>query len=584
MPTDSAAPSSMEAWLLQRGILTASEAKLARREGERLGHGFSEIVQRLGLVTSAELAEYRSDRGQLSQATAFISQEASNDGHLSLRRLVLDADLRTALPVDLCQTLSVIPVSQQDGILWVASANPFDLPTHKRLESAAKCAVETLPASETDIRLALNRNFGEENSLYDAVGAFIEMDASELDQQSQDDPPMIRLAEQILMHAATQEASDIHLHPEERFFRVRLRVDGVLEEGLLLPGAIRKALTSRFKIIAGLDTAEDRLPQDGRINFTIGSESIDVRVSTLPGCHGESVVMRLLDQSRVKLDLDKLGFSPDQKQAYGAVIEQPHGVFLITGPTGSGKTTTLYTLLGMVDAESRSIFTLEDPIEYQLPLVRQTQVREEIGMSFERGLRSLLRQDPDVILVGETRDSVTAELMVRAALTGHLVFSTLHTNDAISAIPRLTDLGIPPFLLSSSLLGLSAQRLARRLCPVCKQAHSMPAAAWKALGGQVEPGVETVQVYQSGSCAACGGKGYSGRICLSELIHIDAGLRKQIDRGMSTTAMKPLLRQQGTQFMRQDGLNKVLAGLTTVEEVAFAVPLEEEESEPHAEL
>ena len=379
----------MEAWLLQRGILTASEAKLARREGERLGHGFSEIVQRLGLVTSAELAEYRSDRGQLSQATAFISQEASNDGHLSLRRLVLDADLRTALPVDLCQTLSVIPVSQQDGILWVASANPFDLPTHKRLESAAKCAVETLPASETDIRLALNRNFGEENSLYDAVGAFIEMDASELDQQSQDDPPMIRLAEQILMHAATQEASDIHLHPEERFFRVRLRVDGVLEEGLPLRSHC-KALTSRFKIIAGLDTAEDRLPQDGRINFTIGSESIDAGVD-IAGLSWRKRGDAFTDQSRVVRISISWAFHRI-KAGHGAAIGSPRRG-LITGPTGSGKTTTLYTLLGMVDAESRSIFTPEDPIDIS-SFVRQTQVREEIGMSFERGLRFCYDKTP----------------------------------------------------------------------------------------------------------------------------------------------------------------------------------------------
>ena len=565
----------MESWLLSKGILTHSQAELAKREGLRLGRSFSDIVQKLGLVTSEELAEYRSVRGQLSKASDFLGSGPANDAHLSLRRLQLDEAMRNKLPAAICQTLAVIPLAERDGVLWVASANPFDLPTHKRLEAAAGQAVETLPASETDIRLAINRNFSETDALYEAVGAFIQMDAAELNEQAQDDPPMIRLAEQILMHAATREASDVHLHPEERFFRIRLRVDGILEEGLLLPGAIRNALTARFKIIAGMDTAEDRLPQDGRIHFAIGSEEIDIRVSSLPGSHGESIVMRLLDQSRLKLDLETLGFSDDQRASFDGVLNQPHGVFLITGPTGSGKTTTLYTLLSMIDAEARSVFTLEDPIEYRLPLIRQTQVKEEIGLTFARGLRSLLRQDPDVILVGETRDEVTAELMVRAALTGHLVFSTLHTNDAISAIPRLTDLGIPPFLLSSSLLGLSAQRLARRLCPVCKQAEKMSADAWHAAGG-VSVRESDVTIYQPAGCPACGGKGYSGRISLAELIHINASMRSMIDDGCSTREMKAALREKGVYNMRDDGMSKVLSGLTSIDEVGRVVPWEEE--------
>lgn len=567
----------MESWLLSKKILTRSQAELAKREGTRLGHSFSEIVQRLGLVTSEELAEYRPVRGHLSKANDFIGRGPTNDGHLSLRRLHLDDDLRAKLSPELCQSLAVIPLAEREGVLWVASANPFDLPTHKRLEAAAGQSVETLPASETDIRLAINRNFSEADALYDAVGAFIQMDAAELNEQGMDDPPMIRLAEQILMHAATREASDIHLHPEERFFRIRLRVDGILEEGLLLPGAIRNALTARFKILAGMDTAEDRLPQDGRIHFAIGSEEIDVRVSSLPSSHGESIVMRLLDQSRLKLDLATLGFSEVQQTAFRSVLEQPHGVFLITGPTGSGKTTTLYTLLSMVDAEARSVFTLEDPIEYRLPLIRQTQVKEEIGLTFASGLRSLLRQDPDVVLVGETRDEATAELMVRAALTGHLVFSTLHTNDAISSIPRLTDLGVPPFLLSGSLLGLSAQRLARRLCPVCRTPEQLSAEAWLAMGG-VPVEEESVTIYHPAGCPACGGKGYSGRISLAELIHVSSSVRSMIDNGSSTAEIKAALREEGVFDMRDDGMSKALTGLTAVEEVGRVVPWEEREA------
>ena len=566
------ASENLEAWLLSRSILTTSQAELAQREGARLGLSFSEVIQRLGLVTSEELSEFRSMRGQLRTATDFIQDGQVEGQQLSLRRLSLDEELRATLPAELCEKLSAIPVAERDGRLWIACANPFHLPTIKRLETAAQREIEVLPASETDIRLAINRNYKARDELYDAVGAFIQMDAEALNEQSQDDPPMIRLAEQILMHAATREASDIHLHPEERFFRIRLRVDGVLEEGLLLPSAIRSALTARFKILAGMDIAEDRLPQDGRIRFAVGSEEIDVRVSSLPSSNGESVVMRLLDQSRLKLELATLGFSETQQREFEDVLEQPHGVFLITGPTGSGKTTTLYTLLSMVDAEERSVFTLEDPIEYRLPLIRQTQIKDEIGLSFANGLRTLLRQDPDVILVGETRDQITAELMIRAALTGHLVFSTLHTNDAISAVPRLKDLGIPSYLLSSSLIGLSAQRLARRLCPVCKSEESLRPDAWLALGG--DPRETNVTVYKAVGCQACSQKGYNGRISLAEIIRIDSDLRKQIDDLVPTSQLKRYLYEQGAVLMRKDGLLKAEAGLTSIEEVGRVIQLE----------
>lgn len=557
---------------MSRSILTTSQAELAQREGARLGLSFSEVIQRLGLVTSEELSEFRSMRGQLRTATDFIQDGQLEGQQLSLRRLSLDEGLRATLPAELCEKLSAIPVAERDGRLWIACANPFHLPTIKRLETAAQREIEVLPASETDIRLAINRNYKARDELYDAVGAFIQMDAEALNEQSQDDPPMIRLAEQILMHAATREASDVHLHPEERFFRIRLRVDGVLEEGLLLPSAIRSALTARFKILAGMDIAEDRLPQDGRIRFAVGSEEIDVRVSSLPSSNGESVVMRLLDQSRLKLELATLGFSETQQREFEDVLEQPHGVFLITGPTGSGKTTTLYTLLSMVDAEERSVFTLEDPIEYRLPLIRQTQIKDEIGLSFANGLRTLLRQDPDVILVGETRDQITAELMIRAALTGHLVFSTLHTNDAISAVPRLKDLGIPSYLLSSSLIGLSAQRLARRLCPVCKSEESLRPDAWLALGG--DPRDTNVTVYKAVGCQACSQKGYNGRISLAEIIRIDSDLRKQIDDLVPTSQLKRYLYEQGVVLMRKDGLLKAEAGLTSIEEVGRVIQLE----------
>jgi type II secretory ATPase GspE/PulE/Tfp pilus assembly ATPase PilB-like protein len=568
---------SMEAWLVSEGILTESQAELAGREATRLGLSFSEIVQRLGLVTSDQLAMYRSVRGQLRTAREFIASRPGQESHLSLRRLVLSDVLRERLSLELCQSTISVPIAERDGILWVACANPFDLPTLKRLEAAAGQKVEALPASETDIRLAINRNYRAHQDLYDAVAAIIKMDEAELQEQSSEDAPMIRLAEQILLHAATREASDVHLHAEERFLRIRLRVDGVLEEGLLLSGAIRKALTARFKILAGMDTAEDRLPQDGRIHFAIGSEDVDIRVSTLPCSNGESIVMRLLDQSRLKLDLTTLGFSEPQQAQLNEVLHQPYGVFLITGPTGSGKTTTLYSLLGMIDAEARSVFTLEDPIEYRMPLIRQTQVKDEIGLSFSAGLRTLLRQDPDVILVGETRDQVTAELMVRAALTGHLVFSTLHTNDALSAVPRLTDLGVPPYLLAGSLLGLSAQRLARRLCPVCREAKRIDASEWNALVGKDNflAQNDSVDIFQASGCEACAQKGYSGRVSIAEIVRVDKSVRNWIEHGQSLSKMQEELQSRGVTFMRDDGL-------TSIEEIARVVQLEKGEAETNA--
>lgn len=567
----------MEAWFVSERILTPSQVALAQREASRLGLSFGEIVQKLGLVSNEEMSNFRSVRGQLRTASQFIQDAQEGGSHLSLRRLSMDASLREKIPLDLCESLVAIPLAERDGKLWVACANPFHLPTIKRLENSAGQPVEVLPGSETDIKLAINRNFRARDQLYEAVGAFIKMDLASLDEQSEDDPPMIRLADEILLHAATCEASDVHLHPEERFFRIRLRIDGVLEEGLLLPRAIQRALTARFKILAGMDTAEDRLPQDGRIQFEIGREEIDVRVSSLPSSNGESIVMRLLDQSRLKLDLDALGFSTSHKEQFKDIISQPHGVFLITGPTGSGKTTTLYTILSMIDAEARSVFTLEDPIEYRLPLVRQTQIKDEIGLTFSSGLRTLLRQDPDVILVGETRDKITAELMIRAALTGHLVFSTLHTNDAISSVPRLTDLGVPSYLLSNSLLALSAQRLARRLCIACREQYSMPAEEWRALGGQAS-GDEAISLYRPYGCTACGQKGYIGRVSLAEILNVGASLRRLIDLNEPTSRLKAHLDEVGVEWMYQDGLNKCQQGITSLEDLARVVQLGAQEA------
>ena len=569
----SKATDRLNQWLLDNKIATKSQLGLAARESERLGVSLTDIVQKLGLVKSEDLALYRSQRAHTSTAKDYISGNNNNESTINLRRLVLSDELKNTIDYATCDKLKVVPLDLRDGRLIVASSNPFDLPTIKKLETISGKKIKALAASESDIALAVNRNYNVDEDLFNVAGSFLEMEEKDLINQTSEDPPMIRLAEQILLHAATREASDIHLHPEERFLRVRFRIDGILEEGLLLPNAIQSALIARFKISAQMDSAEDRLPQDGRIYFEVGTDRIDVRVSSLPTSNGESIVMRLLDQSSVSLELNKLGFSEDQRLSLNNILGEPHGVFLVTGPTGSGKTTTLYTMLSMIDAEERSIFTLEDPIEYRLPLTRQTQVKSEIGLNFSRGLRTLLRQDPDVILVGETRDQETAELMVRASLTGHLVFSTLHTNDAISAIPRLEDLGIPRYLISSSLIGLSAQRLIRRLCPLCRKEIEIPDVL---LDDMKKISGNGAKLYEAVGCNACMGKGYSGRLSISEILRVDDGFKELIDSTSNYVELKNYFKNKGTNFMYEDALMKASAGLTSIEEVGRVLSLNKE--------
>lgn len=385
--------------------------------------------------------------------------------------------------------------------------------------------------------------------------------------------PMVRLVDQVLASGINQKATDIHLQPEERNLRVRLRVDGILREEIVIPKAMQPAMLARIKLMAALDITEKRLPQDGRIRFTFGSGYIDLRVSTLPTNHGESIVMRVLDGGSVKMSLEQLGFLPGDLARVEQAIAHPYGMVLVTGPTGSGKTTTLYTSLGTIDSEARSIFTLEDPIEYTLPKIRQTQVHAEIGMDFAAGLRSLLRQDPDVILVGEIRDGETAELATRAALTGHLVFSTLHTNNAVGVIPRLIDMGIDRYLLPSSLVGIVGQRLLRKLCEHCKSESKGidPLLADADLVDTETSNLEQLNTplshWLAEGCERCNHRGYQGRIAVYEVLLVNDQFHDVILEGGTESAMLKLARENGMTTMLEDGLQKAAMGLTTVAEV-----------------
>lgn len=381
--------------------------------------------------------------------------------------------------------------------------------------------------------------------------------------ETQDDAPIIKLINAMLGEAIKDEASDIHIETFENSLVIRFRIDGVLREILKPQRKLANLLVSRIKVMAKLDIAEKRVPQDGRISIRIGGRAVDVRVSTMPSSHGERVVLRLLDKNAIKLDLATLGMTEKNHQQIRELIHKPHGILLVTGPTGSGKSTTLYAGLLEINSTDRNILTVEDPIEYAIDGIGQTQVNTKVDMTFARGLRAILRQDPDVVMIGEIRDLETAQIAVQASLTGHLVLSTLHTNTAVGAVTRLRDMGIEPFLLSSSLLGVLAQRLVRRLCPSCKQPHKTTAQENQILG---LPENEDAIIYRAVGCAACNQSGYRGRTGIHELVVIDEHVRELIHSGAGEQAVEKSIRQH-TPSIRDDGLAKVLAGITTLEEI-----------------
>jgi len=391
----------------------------------------------------------------------------------------------------------------------------------------------------------------------------------------QDDAPIIRLINGLIAEAARRGASDVHIEPYEANLLVRLRIDGVLHEVLTLPSRVASMLVSRVKVMARLDIAERRVPQDGRISLTLGGKALDVRVSTLPSRAGERVVMRILDKDQAGLRLEDLGMSPDILAAYRAALREPNGIVLVTGPTGSGKTTTLYAGLGLLNDHSRNILTIEDPVEYTVHGVGQTQVNAKVGMSFAAGLRAILRQDPDVVMVGEIRDPETAQVAVQASLTGHLVLSTVHTNDAIGAVIRLRDMGVEPFLLASTLRLVVAQRLVRRLCPGCRQPWPADAATARLIG--VEPGHT---LFRAAGCAACGQTGYQGRIGVYEAVRIDDRLRRLIGEGADEDTMAEAVAEAGGSLSAA-ARDRVADGSTTVEE---AVRVTRQEADPSAGL
>ena len=499
--------------------------------------------------------------------------------HGEVRTSEVDPELTARVPITFAKAHGLVPLSRTETGVRVAISDPFDtgaLDDLRLLFDGAE--IETELTTRGRVLAAINqvydRGTGSIDSIVDEAHGDFASVASELAAEpqdlleSQDDAPIVRLVDSLLQQAVKERASDIHLEPYERELRVRFRCDNVLYEPVTpLPKALMPSIVSRIKILGGVDIAEKRIPQDGRIRLKIAGRDYDVRLSTVPVTHGERVVLRLLPRTSEMLDLARLGFNEKQLATWERLIKRPNGIVLVTGPTGSGKTTTLYGALSRVNTADRAIITIDDPVEIQLPGVGQIEVNNKVGLTFANALRSVLRQNPNIILVGEIRDLETAEIAIQASLTGHLVFSTLHTNDAPSAITRLVDMGVEPYLVASSLFAVLAQRLVRVLCTHCRESYAPSAESLAEIGVRAN---RPVSVYRAKGCAHCNQTGYMGRVGIFELMIVDDGIRAHITQSTDAKTIKKIAVESGMQPLRVDGARKVLEGVTSIEEILRA--------------
>ncbi len=508
-----------------------------------------------------------------------VSRSLAAQAHMDwidLSSMVIPPTIIKQIRAEDARRFKVIPIAFGETGLVVAVSDPLDFDTIDSLSFLLQRELELVCTSPEKIREALIKYYGTADEAADVLkeklGRDIDLgleigDGAAIAEVDQADAPIIRMVSMLIIEAHREGASDIHLEPLDKKFRVRFRIDGVLQEMQAPPKRLQSAIVSRLKIMTGsMSIAEKRLPQDGRIQVKIKKKPIDLRVSTIPTNHGESVVMRVLDKSSLVLGLPELGFFSDDQETFERLIQLPDGILLVTGPTGSGKTSTLYACLNYINKPDRKIITVEEPIEYQMTGINQVQVNPEIGMTFPAALRSILRQAPNVIMIGEIRDLETASIATNASLTGHLVFSTLHTNDAPSAIARLIDIGAQPFLVASSLRAIMAQRLVRRICSNCRQPAELSESEMRAL--RIEPGqLRDAQVMHGKGCEQCRGTGYKGRMGIFEIFVLDDEVRHMINKRSATLSLRQRARELGMRTLREDGVRKVLAGLTTAEEV-----------------
>ena len=478
------------------------------------------------------------------------------------------------LPLSFMRARLVVPVQLSDGTLTVAMADPLDADARESVARATGKRVEVLAGTEEEVRETIEKAYGESSSSMERIVEQVSDEAPESATEEKveqligvaSEAPIIRLVNFVIARAVERGASDIHMEPYEKVLRVRYRIDGVLEDVESPPRRLQTAIVSRVKIMARLNIAENRLPQDGRVKLRIGGKAIDFRVSTVPTLYGESVVIRILDQSSVPLNMETLGFSPGTLETFRPMVSAPYGMVLVTGPTGSGKTTTLYAALQEIKTAERKIITIEDPVEYQIPGVIQIQVKPQIGLTFASGLRSIVRQDPDVILVGEIRDRETAEIAIHSALTGHMVLSTLHTNDASGAVTRLLEMGVEEYLLPSCLMGVLAQRLVRTICEECSAPREIPRALREDVLRETGSFPEG-ELRIGRGCEACGRTGYRGRSGIFELLPVTEGVKDLILSRADAGTLRAKAVDEGMRLLREDGWEKVSRGITTIEEV-----------------
>jgi len=513
---------------------------------------------------------------------AFVQKLANVLGwpYLDLPKTTVPNEARSKISTKIAFQYSVLPVALENDTLQVVVSDPFDAAMTNAVRFDARIPVRFALATKMEIEKALKKYYGVGAETLDELG---EGEAMDLDlaadkEITEDDQEasVIKFVNQIIWEAFKNRATDIHFEPQEDELRIRNRIDGILHL-IPLPPTLKRfqsAIISRIKVMSGMNISEKRLPQDGRINVRIKGEEIDIRVSTVPTVYGESVSLRLLTRGKIFLSLDKLGFSKMEEDAIRDIIIKPHGIFLVTGPTGSGKSTSLYAFLSAINSVHKRIITIEEPVEYELKGINQIAVRSDIGLTFAMGLRHILRQDPNVVMVGEIRDSETADIAIRASLTGHLVFSTLHTNDAPSAFTRLTDMGIEPFLIASSVEAVQAQRLVRTICPHCKTEQKVDRDYLHRIGFP-EADIETAKIWHGAGCEECRGQGYQGRKGIYELLIVTEALRPLIMNRAPATTIAQRAIDAGMRTLRVDGWNKVKAGTTTIEEVLRVTQMEE---------
>ena len=550
--------------LIDNGMVTDDQLKIALHEQKVIGKRIGAVLIQLGFVT------YSIIRDALSENTGFAS--------VDLTTTVIDAESIKMVPQDMARRFKILPLSYDKSghELTLAMADTFNVVALDQVRALHDSTLEIKPvlASDADIARITEEIYGFDLSI---DGILQEIETGEVDFDSLQaegdkyDHPMVRLVNALIADAVQRDASDIHFEPEEAFLRVRYRIDGVLRQVRSLHKSYWPAMVVRLKVISGMNIAESRAPQDGRVSMSLIGRQIDFRVASQPTIHGENIVMRILDRRKGIVPLDALGLTEANLHAIKMMLAKPEGVILVTGPTGSGKTTTLYSVLNHINTEAINIMTMEDPVEYPMPMIRQTSINESAKLGFAEGIRSMMRQDPDVILVGEIRDQITAEMAFRASMTGHQVFSTLHTNSAVGSIPRLQDLGVLPDILSSNLIGIIAQRLVRRLCIKCRELQAVEELERRLL--HLDDAVQQISIYRAVGCPACEFTGYKGRTAIVEILKITEYLKKLMSQNTSAHELMKAAVATGFRTLADDACRRVIDGTTSLDEITRVVDL-----------